>query len=92
MWPTDFSVRIVGTEDCLKCRAFRQYLDVAKYPYEFYDADRQEVQSQLDEWQITEMPVLQILRQGEKVHQFMPGIKGTKTIISMMDNIAKKVG
>jgi hypothetical protein len=90
MWPTGFSVRLVGTTDCLKCSAFRQYLDAQKYPYEFYDADVPEHQQQLNQWMITDMPVIQILKNGDKVHQFMPGIKSTKTIVAMMNQFGGK--
>lgn len=84
MWPQGFSIRLIGTKDCIKCTAFKRYLDQSKYPYAFYDAGAPEVQKQLDEWMITDMPVLQILKEGDIVYQFLPGIKSTKTILTMM--------
>ena len=86
MWPDGFSVRLIGTQDCHKCNGFRQYLDQAKYPYEYFDANNpdEQSQSQLDKWMITEMPVLQVLKHGVVIHQFFPGLKSTRTILSVM--------
>lgn len=92
MWPEGFSLRMIGRNDCHKCSAFRQYLDQSNYAYEYFDADRDEVQEQLDKWMITDMPVLQILRSGQSVHQFLPGLKSTKTILAMMNSLRVKQG
>ena len=84
MWPSGFSVRIIGQNDCEQCVSFRTYLDSAGYEYEYYDAERPDIQEQLDEWLIKDMPVLQILKDGKIIHQFLPGLKSTKTILSVM--------
>lgn len=92
-WPLGFSVRLIGKKDCHKCRAFRGYLDQSGLPYDYYDAENpnDEVQKQLDKWMITDMPVLQILKDNAVIHQYLPGLKSTRSIMTMMKTIGAKI-
>ena len=82
--------RIIGSRDCPKCAIMKSICEKYKISYEMYDADVQENQKQLDEWNIEEMPVIQIIDEfGKKLHQFMPGIVSINGINIMMDKINK---
>ena len=67
-------VRVIGSENCDKCRQLiRQYKKVG-LPVERYDADAPENQKQLDAWKIINMPVVQIVdEKGKKLEQFRWG-------------------
>ncbi len=72
------TARIVTSDSCPKCKFYIKALARQKYKFEKYDADAKANQKQLDEWRITNMPVVQIIENkdnGDPIvwFQFGPG-------------------
>jgi len=73
-------IRLIGSKDCEKCAEAQKVYKKQKLEFEFYDADLDENQKQLDSWGVDDMPVIQII-DGEKViHQFFPGLVSARAI------------
>lgn len=65
-------VRIIKSEYCDQCRDYLANLarikDAIPFEYEIFDADDKNNRQQLDEWKVTDMPVIQIIdRDRDKV-------------------------
>lgn len=56
-----FKMRLVSSDHCQICMAYRAQLDAMKYDYEVFNADDKTNGSQLDAWLITKFPVVQIV-------------------------------
>ena len=60
-------IRIIGKEDCKYCNALRQSYSMQQVDFEYWDGDKDELQDQLDEMGIINMPVIQIVDDKEQV-------------------------
>lgn len=83
------TVRVIGKKDCHRCTDYRKVLDNMKYPYEFYDADTGD-DKYMDAYMIDDMPVVQLLRDGKPIDQFLPGPVSTVRINKLIAEWEKK--
>lgn len=84
--------RIVSSEKCPQCKFYIKVLTKSNFEFEVYDADIKANQPQLDAWQITEMPVVQLV-EGDKsvvLYQFQPGQISPRAINFMAKKVAKE--
>ena len=67
-------IRIIKSSDCEKCKSYFNKLDKFGFTeYDIYDADEPKNQKQLDEWNIEEMPVIQVYDPStDKVYYTFP--------------------
>ena len=63
-------VRIIKSEHCPFCKQYLKKLDDVGFEYETYDGDAEKNDTQLDEWDVDEMPVIQIINdKGDLIYQ-----------------------
>lgn len=92
----NIKVRIIKSEHCDTCKSYLPRLQKLGYAFEVYDGDAVDHQKQLDEWKITEFPVVQILSitesgEAEVEHQFQQGKSWRiQDIDFMKDKIRRK--
>ncbi len=84
-------VRIIGTKSCPNCNRLQQEYREAMLNFEFYDADLDEHQEQLDAWKITTMPVIQFVKDGVIVEQMPAGPYRASLVKHKLDELQKKV-
>lgn len=85
------NVRVITSEECPKCKSYKEELDAAKFSYTVFDADAEENQDQLDKWYIDDMPVVQIVDESGNVKvQFPPGKQRIQWINFKMEQIRRK--
>ena len=76
--------RIITSVTCPKCKHYIKTLKAQGYSFEEYSADDKENQEELDKWQISSMPVVQIVEHQEDSDvlrfQFLPGMISSRAI------------
>lgn len=85
-------IRIIKKEGCVKCKTFIERLSIDKsFEFEVMDADEPTLQTQMDQWNIDEVPVVQIFDNDTKsiVFQFPPGTFNKETILKKRDLLTK---
>lgn len=84
-------VRVISSDNCPICQDYLRRLQQQRdFSFEIYDGRAPENQSQLDQWRITEMPVVQIVKEdGTVMHQFLSGGVSTRTIQHIMNKLNK---
>jgi len=82
--------RIIKKRDCKICEPWLKVLDRQDFPYIIYDADDSTNQQQLDDWRITNMPVLQLIEGTEVLYQFPPGRYSVRLIKAKMEELKDK--
>lgn len=60
-------IRIIGVEDCPRCRALRESYAANGQDFEYWDADADEHEAALDAMGVDNVPVVQILSDDGKV-------------------------
>ena len=88
----NLGIRIISSKECQKCKAFLKELDLNKVVYTVYDADAEENESQLDDWEIVDMPVVHIvdLDTGKIMHPFQPGRITIFSLRMKIDSIQRR--
>lgn len=89
MW----AVRIIKKEGCAICKSFIERLSLDKtFTFDVMDADAPDLQKQMDEWKIDEVPVVQIYDTDGKLppFHFPPGTFSKSTILAKRDLLTKK--
>jgi hypothetical protein len=81
-------VRVIKSDDCPICRSYVSRLRKENFAFEMMDGDADENQTFLDEWNITEYPVVQILNdQGKVLHSFPKGTWSPRAIRAKMKGL-----
>lgn len=86
----DVKVRIIGSKDCPKCDLTKRNFEKDGLEYEWYDADLDDNQEQLDGWRITNLPVIQLYNENNILLQFPPGPFTPKTVRGRIIAIEEK--
>lgn len=85
------TVRIISKDTCVKCKSYLARLDAQGFQYSKYDADAEENQKQLDEWNVDEVPVVHILADDGKIlHPFPPGSFSVRAINHQIDRLKRQ--
>lgn len=83
-------VRIIKSDDCPICKTYLARLTAQKFEFEIYDGDDPSHQAELDQWGITDYPVVQILDDNRIVkHQFPRGTYSPLAIRHAMNQLTK---
>ena len=86
-------VRVISSESCPNCQAYKKTLTKRQFEYTLYDADCDENQNQLDKWGIHEMPVVQIVQRKDNKDivkfQFGPGSPSPRAINIKLEQMRK---
>lgn len=84
-------VRVISSEKCPNCQAYKNTLSKRKFEHVIYDADDDNNQDQLDSWGINEMPVVQIVQNKDNKDiikfQFGPGSPSPRAINIKIEQI-----
>lgn len=71
-------IQIISSKNCELCQAYLQRLKKLNFEdYQIYSADDSSHAKQLDEWKITDMPIVQIVdEQGSEKYRFPHSSRG----------------
>jgi len=84
-------VRIISSKNCPRCKGYLLRLDKQGFKYQIYDSDDPKNKGQLDAWRITDLPVIQIIDESEKVrYSFPAGTYSTRFINAKIDELKEK--
>lgn len=81
----NLKVRVIfSPKDIFKCKHYLEYLDKNNYYYSLYNADLEENQDELDEWKISSLPTVQIVKGTKIIFQFAGGTVSIKAITQIL--------
>lgn len=81
-------VRVIKSDDCAICKSYVRRLNSEKFVHEQMDGDAEENQGFLDQWNVTEYPVVQILNDnGDVLHSFPRGTWSPRAIRAKMKGL-----
>lgn len=84
-------IRVIKSDSCKTCKNYLQNLSKAGISYVTMDGNDPALESQMDEWKISKMPVVQILNKDNTVaFQFQPGAISIKFIQMKIKEIGNK--
>ena len=80
--------RIIKSNTCKKCIFYIPQLQQQGYQFDIYDGDAPENQKQLDEWRITEFPIVQIVDENNNlIEQCYPGPIAGRLILAKIKHL-----
>jgi len=87
----EIKTRIIKSNKCFFCKKYLKTLSQQNYDFTIYDADDSANQKQLDEWKVSDMPVVQLVSEdGSVLWQFPPGQLSTRSIEAKKSQLIKK--
>jgi len=87
-------LRVIGSDNCVRCRAYMSALEKQKIQFVFMDANDKEHRDEFNQWSVHELPVVQIVEKKDDKHslrfQFQPGPVSSRVVKYRMSEIIKR--